>query len=85
MLIYVVIVSLSGITLECVLHVSKITVLSNHNDPPDPRRLYTIMSAEEAANGKKSHWAELEITGLLICLAPSIFVADQEISVQRLA
>lgn len=32
-------------------------------DPPDPRRLYTIMSAEEAANGKKSHWAELEITG----------------------
>lgn len=32
-------------------------------DPPDPRRLYTIMSAEEAANGKKSYWAELEITG----------------------
>lgn len=32
-------------------------------DPPDPRRLYTIMSAEEAANGKKSHWAELEISG----------------------
>lgn len=32
-------------------------------DPPDPRRMYTIMSTEEAANGKKSYWAELEITG----------------------
>lgn len=32
-------------------------------DPPDPRRMYTIMSSEEAANGKKSHWAELEISG----------------------
>lgn len=30
MLIYVVIVSLSALTLECVLHVSKIRVLSNH-------------------------------------------------------
>lgn len=34
-------------------------------DPPDPRRIYTIMSAEEVANGKKSHWAELEISGEL--------------------
>lgn len=32
-------------------------------DPPDPRRMYTIMSSEEAANGKKSTWAELEIVG----------------------
>lgn len=32
-------------------------------EPPDPRRMYTIMSTEEAANGKKSYWAELEITG----------------------
>lgn len=32
-------------------------------DPPDPRRCYTIMSAEDAASGKKSHWAELEISG----------------------
>lgn len=32
-------------------------------EPPDPRRMYTIMSSEEAANGKKSHWAELEISG----------------------
>lgn len=32
-------------------------------DPPDPRRCYTIMSAEDAANGKKSYWAELEISG----------------------
>lgn len=35
-------------------------------DPPDPRRIYTIMSAEEVANGKKSHWAELEISGELM-------------------
>lgn len=34
-------------------------------DPPDPRRIYTIMSAEEVANGKKSHWDELEISGKL--------------------
>lgn len=32
-------------------------------DPPDPRRMYTIMSSEEAASGKKSYWAELEISG----------------------
>ena len=35
-------------------------------DPPDPRRMYTIMSSEEAANGKKSYWAELEISGEII-------------------
>lgn len=37
-------------------------------DPPDPRRCYTIMPAEEAANGKKSYWAELEISGQYIRL-----------------
>lgn len=36
-------------------------------DPPDPRRMYTIMSSEEAANGKKSYWAELEISGEWNC------------------
>ncbi|KAL6037102.1 hypothetical protein STEG23_007407, partial [Scotinomys teguina] len=36
-------------------------------EPPDPRRMYTIMSSEEAANGKKSHWAELEISDKLVC------------------
>lgn len=40
-------------------------------DPPDPRRCYTIMSAEEAANGKKSYWAELEISGQYNLLPPS--------------
>lgn len=43
-------------------------------DPPDPRRCYTIMSAEEAASGKKAHWAELEISGqfkqLIVFLLP---------------
>ncbi|XP_075785569.1 CCR4-NOT transcription complex subunit 6-like isoform X2 [Pelodiscus sinensis] len=42
-------------------------------DPPDPRRIYTIMSAEEVANGKKSHWAELEISGRVRCLSMSLW------------
>ncbi|XP_031672647.1 CCR4-NOT transcription complex subunit 6-like [Oncorhynchus kisutch] len=42
-------------------------------DPPDPRRLYTIMSAEEVANGKKSHWAELEISGQVRSLSCSLW------------
>lgn len=46
-------------------------------DPPDPRRMYTIMSSEEAASGKKSYWAELEISGnfyMLFILTPSSVV-----------
>ncbi|XP_069508747.1 CCR4-NOT transcription complex subunit 6 isoform X1 [Ambystoma mexicanum] len=42
-------------------------------DPPDPRRIYTIMSSEDAANGKKSHWAELEITGRVRFLSSSLW------------
>ncbi|XP_040010557.1 CCR4-NOT transcription complex subunit 6-like [Xiphias gladius] len=42
-------------------------------DPPDPRRCYTIMSAEEAASGKKSHWAELEISGRVRSLSSSLW------------
>lgn len=41
-------------------------------DPPDPRRMYTIMSSEEAANGKKSHWAELEISGKKLRNGPEL-------------
>lgn len=41
-------------------------------DPPDPRRMYTIMSSEEAANGKKSHWAELEISGKKLWHGPEL-------------
>lgn len=41
-------------------------------DPPDPRRMYTIMSSEEAANGKKSHWAELEISGKKLRHGPKL-------------
>lgn len=41
-------------------------------DPPDPRRMYTIMSSEEAANGKKSYWAELEISGECFQWVPSL-------------
>lgn len=29
----------------------------------NPRRKHTIMSPEDASSGKKSHWAEMEITG----------------------
>uniref|UniRef100_A0A673JU24 poly(A)-specific ribonuclease n=1 Tax=Sinocyclocheilus rhinocerous TaxID=307959 RepID=A0A673JU24_9TELE len=42
-------------------------------DPPDPRRLYTIMSAEEVASGKKSHWTELEISGRVRSLSSSLW------------
>ncbi|KAB0364385.1 hypothetical protein FD754_008541 [Muntiacus muntjak] len=42
-------------------------------EPPDPRRIYTIMSSEEAANGKKSHWVELEISGCGTCMGLSCF------------
>ncbi|XP_034072570.1 LOW QUALITY PROTEIN: CCR4-NOT transcription complex subunit 6-like [Gymnodraco acuticeps] len=42
-------------------------------DPPDPRRCYTIMPAEEVANGKKSYWAELEISGRVRSLSPSLW------------
>lgn len=42
-------------------------------DPPDPRRMYTIMSSEEAANGKKSHWAELEISGKRLRNGPELW------------
>lgn len=41
-------------------------------DPPDPRRCYTIMPADEAANGKKSYWAELEISGQCNQLPPPL-------------
>lgn len=43
-------------------------------DPPDPRRMYTIMSSEEAANGKKSHWAELEISGKKLRNGPELWI-----------
>ncbi|RXM36815.1 CCR4-NOT transcription complex subunit 6-like-B [Acipenser ruthenus] len=42
-------------------------------DPPDPRRMYTIMSTEEATNGKKSYWAELEISGRVRSLSTALW------------
>ncbi|XP_034397193.1 LOW QUALITY PROTEIN: CCR4-NOT transcription complex subunit 6-like [Cyclopterus lumpus] len=42
-------------------------------DPPDPRRCYTIMPAEEVASGKKSYWAELEISGRVRSLSTSLW------------
>uniref|UniRef100_UPI00358E9A2B CCR4-NOT transcription complex subunit 6-like-B isoform X2 n=1 Tax=Myxine glutinosa TaxID=7769 RepID=UPI00358E9A2B len=41
-------------------------------EPPDQRRV-TIMSLEEHANGKRSHWAELEITGRVKSLSMSLW------------
>lgn len=32
----------------------------------NPKRTHTIMSAEDAAAGKRSFWAEMELTGLII-------------------
>lgn len=42
-------------------------------DPPDPRRCYTIMSAEEATSGKKAQWSELEISGQSQSLPQCLF------------
>ncbi len=36
---------------------------NNRNNAGNNRRQYRLMSAEEIAAGKKSNWAELEITG----------------------
>lgn len=33
-------------------------------EPPNPRRVHTIMSTEDSAAGKKSYWLELEISGM---------------------
>ncbi|XP_076878103.1 CCR4-NOT transcription complex, subunit 6b [Brachyhypopomus gauderio] len=38
-----------------------------------PRRIYTIMSSEEASSGKKSYWAELEISGKVRSLSSSLW------------
>uniref|UniRef100_A0A8B9KLJ9 poly(A)-specific ribonuclease n=1 Tax=Astyanax mexicanus TaxID=7994 RepID=A0A8B9KLJ9_ASTMX len=40
---------------------------------PDQRRMYTIMSSEEAASGKKSYWAELEISGKVRSLSSALW------------
>ncbi|KAM8865080.1 CCR4-NOT transcription complex subunit 6-like isoform 2-T2 [Synchiropus picturatus] len=42
-------------------------------EPPDPRRCYSIMSAEDVASGKKSQWAELEISGRVRSLSSSLW------------
>jgi hypothetical protein len=54
----------------------------NHKDKyenTNPRRSHTIMSSEDAAAGKRSHWPELEITGKeecihLLCLKATNFM-----------
>ncbi|KAL0596035.1 LINE-1 retrotransposable element ORF1 protein, partial [Plecturocebus cupreus] len=56
-----------------ILHIILIGMPKEKYDPPDPRRIYTIMSAEEVANGKKSHWAELEISGRVRSLSTSLW------------
>ncbi|KAF4104972.1 CCR4-NOT transcription complex, subunit 6b [Onychostoma macrolepis] len=42
-------------------------------DPPDARRMYTIMSSEEANSGKKSIWDGLEITGNVRSLSSGLW------------
>ncbi|KAJ0019843.1 hypothetical protein NQD34_007412 [Periophthalmus magnuspinnatus] len=42
-------------------------------EPPDPRRCYSIMAADEVASGKKSQWAELEISGRVRSLSSSLW------------
>ncbi|GAB6028527.1 CCR4-NOT transcription complex subunit 6-like, variant 2 [Chamberlinius hualienensis] len=38
-----------------------------------PRRTHTIMSLEDVASGKKTHWPELEITGPICNLSPELW------------
>ncbi|XP_067004645.1 CCR4-NOT transcription complex subunit 6-like [Anabrus simplex] len=48
----------------------------NHKDKYEnttSRRSHTIMSSEDAAAGKKSHWPELEITGTIRNLSPNLW------------
>ena len=40
---------------------------------PNPRRTHTIMSPEDVMSGKKSQWPELEITGSVRNLSPSLW------------
>ncbi|XP_064458333.1 CCR4-NOT transcription complex subunit 6-like isoform X3 [Ornithodoros turicata] len=42
-------------------------------DSPSSRRTHSIMCAEDVAAGKKSHWPELEITGIIRNLSPSLW------------
>ncbi|XP_025016008.1 CCR4-NOT transcription complex subunit 6-like [Tetranychus urticae] len=42
-------------------------------EPPNPRRVHTIMSSEDVAAGKKSFWPELEITGTIRNLSPALW------------
>ncbi|XP_051945221.1 CCR4-NOT transcription complex subunit 6-like [Xyrauchen texanus] len=42
-------------------------------DPSDTRRMYTIMSIEEANSGKKSNWDALEITGNVRSLSSTLW------------
>jgi len=45
----------------------------DHYETPNPRRTYTIMSQDDIAQGKKSSWFELEITGTIRNLSPSLW------------
>lgn len=49
-------------------------------DPPDSRRMYTIMSSEEANSGKKSIWDGLEITGMCLELNPLINMGSDQLT-----
>jgi len=45
----------------------------DHYETPNPRRTYTIMSQDDISHGKKSTWFELEITGTIRNLSPSLW------------
>lgn len=47
--------------------------MPNDGEKIRPRRAVTIMSSEEAKNGKKSHWEELDIKGCVRNLSPAIW------------
>lgn len=39
---------------------------SGAGNSSNPKRTHTIMSAEDAAAGKRSFWAEMELTGMIL-------------------
>ena len=46
---------------------------NNKSENNEHRRAYTLMSQEDVANGKKSHWTELEVTATIRNLSPKLW------------
>ena len=54
---------------------------NNKSENNEHRRAYTLMSQEDVANGKKSHWTELEVTATIRNLSPQTMAAELSYSI----